>query len=66
MKEFLATSMLQPFGFSKFATGISSSYEAENLLNEASLRCLTIVAFGLLRVLSLNRYLRETSPRHYK
>ena len=65
MKELPATLMLQPFNFSTLATR-AYGYATEELLKEASLWCLTIVAVGLFPVLFLNRQLRETSPRHYK
>jgi iron(III) transport system permease protein len=65
MKELPATLMLQPFNFSTLATR-AYSYATEELLKEASLWCLMIVAVGLFPVLYLNRQLRETSPLHYK
>ena len=65
MKELPATLMLQPFNFSTLAT-LAYGYATEELLKEASLWCLTIVAVGLFPVLFLNRQLRETSTRYYK
>ena len=53
------------FNFSTLATR-AYGYATEELLKEASLWCLTIVAVGLFPVLFLNRQLRETSARNYK
>ena len=52
MKELPATLMLQPFNFSTLATR-AYGYATEELLKEASLWCLTLVAVGLFPVLSL-------------
>ena len=65
MKELSATLLLLQFNLSTLTTR-AYGYKAEELLKEASLWCLTIVAVGLFPVLFLNRQLRETSARHYK
>ena len=65
MKKLQAIFVLQPFSISTLATR-AYGYATEELLKEASLWCLNIVTVGLFPVLSLNRQLRETSPRHYK
>ena len=54
MEELPATLMLQPFNFSTLATR-AYGYATEELLKEASLWCLTLVAVGLFPVLSLEQ-----------
>ena len=65
MKELSVILILHPFNFSTLATR-AYGYATEELLKEASLWCLTIVAVGLFPVLFLNRQLRETSARYNK
>jgi len=65
MKELLATLMLQAFNFSTIVTR-AYGYTTEELLKEASMWCLTMVAVGLFPALFLNCQLREISARHYK
>ena len=50
MKELPTVLILQPFNLSIFVT-LAYGYAAEELLKEASLRCLNIVPVGLFSVL---------------
>ena len=51
MKELSTILILQLFNFSTFVT-LAYVYAAEELLKEASLRCLNIVTVGLFPVLT--------------
>ena len=62
MKELPATLMLRPFNFGTLATR-AFGYAAEERLQQASLWCLTIVAFGLIPLILTNLKMRSASER---
>jgi len=64
MKELPATLILRPFGFETLATHIYH-YASDEMLGEAALGSLTIVAVGVLPVLLLSRFI-STSRSIYE
>ena len=64
MKELPATLILRPFGFETLATHIYH-YASDEMLGEAALGSLTIVAVGVLPVLLLSRFI-STSRSAYE
>ena len=68
MKELPATLILRPFGFETLATHIYH-YASDEMLGEAALGSITIVAVGVLPVLLLSRFIstsRSTYERVYE
>jgi iron(III) transport system permease protein len=68
MKELPATLILRPFGFETLATHVYH-YASDEMLGEAALGSLTIVAVGVLPVLFLSRFIstsRSTYERVYE
>jgi iron(III) transport system permease protein len=63
MKELPATLILRPFGFETLATHIYH-FASDEMLGEAALGSLTIVAVGVLPVLLLSRFISTSRPTH--
>ncbi|MGC1443079.1 MAG: hypothetical protein WA888_20935 [Burkholderiaceae bacterium] len=61
MKELPMTVILRPFNFETLATFVYQ-YASDELLEEAALAALTIVAAGVLPVILLSYGLRHTRP----
>ena len=59
MKELPATLLLRPFNFETLATHVFQ-FASDELLGEASLAALTIVAAGVIPVILLTRAMNKT------
>ncbi len=63
MKELPMTVILRPFNFETLATFVHQ-YASDELLEEASLAALTIVAAGIIPVIILSHGIRSARPGH--
>ena len=61
MKELPATLLLRPFNFETLATHVYQ-FASDEMLGEAALGSLTIVAVGLIPVLLLSRMISRSRP----